>query len=187
MKIRQLLQATALFVALAAIASGAVRAQESTAAAFQHGGWRAPLPADWIAETPASSMRSAQYRVPGANGSGDGEMVVFFYAPGNGGSQQANIERWESQFSRPDGGRVESRVSRLQLGAIPVTMVELSGSYARGVGMGPVGEPRPDQTLVVAMIETPDGRYTLQLYGPRATVAAHRKGFDALLRGFTRG
>jgi hypothetical protein len=52
------------------------------------------------------------------------------------------------------------------------------------VGTGPQGAVRPDQTLLVAVIEAPEGNITIQLYGDRATVAAHRKGFDGMVRGF---
>lgn len=183
MKLIALLRAAALALATAATAATA----QSAPGAFAHGLWRAPLPANWQAQPPASTMRTAQYRVPGARGAADGEVAVFFFGTGQGGAQEANIERWKSQFSQPDGRPVNPRISRYKVGALPVTVVELNGTYARGVGMGPQGDARPDQTLLVAMIETPEGRYTFQLYGPRATVAAHRKGFEALVRGFKRG
>jgi hypothetical protein len=50
--------------------------------------------------------------------------------------------------------------------------------------MGPVGAPKPDQTLLAAVIETPEGNVIVQLHGDRATVAAHRSGFEALVSGF---
>jgi len=34
------------------------------------------------------------------------------------------------------------------------------------------------------VVETPEGNVTIQLYGSKETVAAQRKGFDAMVRGF---
>src|SRR5215510_5307663 len=60
--------------------------------------WKAP--AGWIAETPSSPMRKAQYRVPGPGG--DGECAVFYFGPGQGGDPMANAQRWAGQFKHPD-------------------------------------------------------------------------------------
>lgn len=146
--------------------------------------FRAPVPSSWLSQPPSSSMRLAQYRVPAAAGSSDGEAVVYFFGKGQGGTVEANIDRWVSQFSNPNGRPVDPHIQKLTVNGLAVTLVELNGTYARGVGMGPQGEAKPNQTLLVAVVETPDGNLTIQLYGSKETVAAHRKGFDALVRGF---
>ncbi len=127
-------------------------------------GLTARVPATWVSQPPASSMRLAQFRVPGARASEDAELVVFYFGRGQGGSVEANIARWQSQFTSPDGQPVEPIVQRLTVSGMPVTTVELTGSYARGVGMGPQGAPRPDQTLLVAIVETSKGNLTFQLH-----------------------
>ena len=111
-------------------------------------------------------------------------MAAFFFPPGQGGSQEANIERWASQFVGPDGKAGIPAVTSDKTGPMAVTMVELSGLYSRGVGMGPAGDAKPEQTLLIALVETPAGRITLQIYGPSKTVAAHRDGFVKLAKGF---
>lgn len=146
--------------------------------------YAAPVPAVWKAETPASNYRAGQYRVPAAKGAADGELVVFYFGKGKGGSVAANAERWVSQFTTADGKPVAPKLGTTSVAGMPVTTVELNGSYSRGVGMGPQGEAKPNQTLLVAVIETPDGNVTIQLHGDRATVAQHRKAFEAMVRGF---
>jgi len=143
----------------------------------------APVPTSWVSQPPASSMRLAQFRVPDAGGFGDAEFVVFYFGPGQGGSVDANITRWESQFTAPNGKPVKAIVQHLTVSRMPVTTVELTGTYARGVGMGPAGAPTPDQTLLVAVLETPRGNLTLQLHGPHATVAANREALWILVQG----
>jgi len=177
-----------LIAALALTAAVPVRAQAPAAAqapgSLVFKDYRAPVPTAWQSQPPSSSMRVAQYRVPAAPGSGDGEAVVFYFGKGQGGTVEANIERWTSQFSNPDGRPVIPRVQKLTANGLSVTIVELNGSYARGVGTGPQGEAKPNQTLLVAVVETPEGNVTIQLYGSKETVAAQRKGFDAMVRGF---
>ena len=155
------------------------------AAQFSALGFTAPVPATWQAQPPASNFRLAQYRVPGT--AGDAECVVFHFGKGQGGSVAANIERWRSQFIGADGKSVTPKTQALTVNGLPVTTVEFTGTYARGVGTGPQGEAKPNQTLLVAVIETEQGNVTVQLHGPRDTVAAQRKGFDTLVRGFRKG
>jgi hypothetical protein len=143
----------------------------------------APVPAAWVPERPASSMRLAQFRVPGAAGAEGAEFVVFYFGQGQGGSVDANLARWQSQFSSPDGKPVKPAIERFTVGDLPVTVAEFTGSYARSVGMGG-GEPaKPDQTLLSAIVETPKGSLWMQLHGPRATVRANREAFLAVVRG----
>ena len=143
----------------------------------------APVPAAWAAEPPANSMRVAQLRVPGVPGSGDAELVVFYFGQGQGGSVRANITRWQSQFSSPNGKPVKPTIEQFKADGMAVTIVELTGSYARGVGMGPAGAVRPEHTLLSAVVETPRGNVTIQLHGPRPTVGANRDAFLAMVHG----
>src|SRR5271166_5893164 len=60
-------------------------------------GVRWTMPAGWKAET-QRPMRLATYRV-GA----DAECGVYYFGPGQGGSVDANLERWVGQFLQADG------------------------------------------------------------------------------------
>lgn len=143
----------------------------------------AQVPATWVAQQPSSSMRLAQFRVPGKTGSEDAELVVFHFGQGQGGSAEANIARWQSEFSSPDGKPVKASIHRLNVSGMPATTVELTGSYARTLGMTAAGAPVPDQTLLAAIVESPKGNLFIQLHGPKATVAANREAFLAMIRG----
>jgi hypothetical protein len=147
-------------------------------------GFAAPVPTGWTPAQPSSSMRVAQFSLPAAPGSDPGEVAAYYFPTGQGGSHEANIERWASQFAGADGKPVAPKTSVSKSGDIEVTLVELNGTYARGVGMGPTGDAKPDQTLMIAMVEVPKGRITLQMYGPNKTVAAQRDSFVKLAKGF---
>lgn len=149
-------------------------------------GYAGPVPIGWAPAAPSSSMRVAQFSLPAAAAAQAGELAVYFFPPGQGGSHEANIARWASQFAGADGKPGTPEVVTSRSGATEVTLVELRGSYARGVGMGPSGEAKPGQTLMIAMVETASGRITLQMYGPSRTVSAQRAAFVALARGLHR-
>jgi hypothetical protein len=129
-------------------------------------------------------MRLVQFRVPGGGGAEEAELVVFYFGQGEGGSAEANIARWQSQFSGAgDKAPVPPVVQKLTVKGMSVTIAEFSGTYARSLGMGPPSAPKPDQILLAAIVETPRGNVTFQLHGARATVAANRTAFLAMVRG----
>jgi len=138
-------------------------------------------PSSWIRQQPSSSMRLLQMTVPG-DGGADAELVVFFFGQGQGGDVDANVARWQSQFSRPEGGVVVPSIERFEVAGMPVTVAELTGTYRRGMGGG-TGDPEPDQTLAAGIVETARGTLFIQMHGPAATVAAQHDAFEALLRG----
>lgn len=147
-------------------------------------GLASQVPAAWTPAHPSSTMRVAQFALPPASGSDVGEVAAYFFPTGQGGGHEANIERWTSQFASADGKPVAPKISTGKSGDTEVTLVELQGTYARGVGMGPTGDAKPDQTLLTAMVETSIGRITLQMYGPSKTVSAQRDNFLKLAKGF---
>ena len=137
----------------------------------------------WVHEPPASTMRLLQYRVTGVGEGNNASFVVYYFGPDQGGSKEANIERWTSQFSTAEGKPVEPVITTSKVGELPVTLVELRGSYARSLGMGQRVTAQPEQTLLAAIVETPQGNLFAQLHGPTATVGAARAAFEAFLSG----
>jgi len=142
-----------------------------------------PVPALWQPQAPASSFRLAQFRVPAASGASDGEVVVFHFGAGQGGSAAANIARWSSQFTAADGSAVRPRSETFRAGGLPTTLVEFAGTYARALG-GASAAPRADQALLAAVVEAPEGNVIFQLHGDRATVEANRRAFVDMVKGW---
>jgi hypothetical protein len=146
-------------------------------------GYRASVPTTWESRTPSSSMRVAEYVLP-ATGAERAEVVVYFFGVGQGGSPEANIERWRSQFSAPAGGSVFEEVTTLANAPFPTTVAEWRGSYARGVGTGPdAGAARPNHTLVSVIVQAPRGTIFFQLFGPSPRVAPARGELLHVIRG----
>ncbi len=143
--------------------------------------YEAPVSNDWIAETPTSSMRLYQYRLPGESEELAAHLVVYFFGIAQGGSVDANIARWRSQFSTPEGVSPEPVIKRYTVENLRVTTAEYQGDYSRGVGMGASGQVLKDHILIAAIVETPKGNLFVQLYGPTRTVDRHRVAFADFL------
>lgn len=142
------------------------------------------VPKDWKTEAPSSSMRRAQYRVPGPGG--DAECVVFYFGPGQGGDAASNATRWASQFRQPDGTKPAAtpKTTELEVGGLKVTLVEAKGTYSGGMGGG--GE-KPGYQLLGAIVAGPDANWFFKLTGPEKTVTAQHAAFEELIRSLKKG
>jgi len=177
MKVRLLLPSIA-----SALIASALGAQGTTVTLLNY---RTVVPAGWTTRAPASTMRLAEFVVPGADASSGAEVIVYFFGKGQGGSVESNLARWKAQFSMPDGSPVPETVTRDSSagGAFPITFAEYRGTYARGIGAGSPDQARAGQTLVAGVAETPRGTLFVQLFGPSARVAAERAAFKAFVKG----
>jgi hypothetical protein len=114
---------------------------------------------------------------------GMAEVVVYYFGKGQGGSIDANLERWHSQFSNPDGSPVQEKRTTLA-GAFPITVAEYRGTYARGVGTGSDADAaRPNNMLIAVVAETPRGTLFFQCFGPIARVEAQREAYLQFAQG----
>lgn len=145
--------------------------------------WTAPK--DWIAESPASPMRRAQYKVPGPGG--DGECLVFYFGPGQGGEWITNANRWARQFKKPDGTPPSEKIWHRQIGGFNVTFVEIHGTYDAGQAMGAPADKKPGYMLLATIAEGPDANWFFKLTGPETTVLAQRDAFDAMMNSLKAG
>ncbi len=146
-------------------------------------------PSSWRRGTPSSTMRRAQYVIPGASPNSDGELTVFWFGAGQGGSIESNLTRWYGQFEQPDGrpsSAVATRESRTSHG-LTVTVTRVEGRFAAG-SMGMPGAaptaPRDGYALLAAIVETPNGPWFFKMTGPRATVTSAGAAFDELVSSF---
>lgn len=149
--------------------------------ALSVGGMQFKVPTEWKQVPPENSLRFAQFQA--GSGADPVEFVVFYFAPGKGGTQEENINRWASQFTDTKGGPVKPEMRRTVVNNMIVTRVELNGSYSRGVGVGVGANVKKEQTLHAAIVATPiQGNLTFHFFGPKAAVKAQLKRFEAVLK-----
>jgi len=136
------------------------------------------MPPAWKAEA-QRPMRLATYMVaPG------GECGVYYFGSGQGGSVQANLDRWIGQFQQADGkpSKEAAKIVKRTVHGWPVTTVDVSGAYT-GMG-GPTaqaGPAMPGYRLLGAIVEGPQGSIFFKFTGPAKTVAANQAAFDKML------
>lgn len=157
--------------------------EPAAAAAPAAGGLLFTAPDGWIEETPASSMRKAQYRLPRVGGDPeDGELVVFHF-PGQGGSIEANIRRWLGQFS-PEGGGAppKPKLTPRTANGVRLMLVDVSGTYRPSSGpMMRPGDPKKGYRMLAAIAQTASGPWFFKLTGPRKTIDRWHQDFLAFL------
>jgi hypothetical protein len=146
------------------------------------------VPAGWISEQPASSMRKAQYKVPGS--AGDGECVVFYFGPGQGGDPMSNAVRWSEQFTLEDGSSAQSamKTSEIVVGGLKVVLVEVAGTYKGGMTMtAEPATPKPGYRLLGAVAPGPDANWYFKFTGPDATIKEQRAAFTSMVGSLKHG
>ena len=142
------------------------------------GGVRWTMPAGWKAEA-QRPMRLATYRI-----GSDAECGVYFFGPGQGGSVEANLDRWIGQFLQADGkpSKAAAKIQKQTIHGLMVTTVDVSGAYT-GMG-GPTAQPgpaMPGYRLLGAIAEGPQGSIFFKFTGPAATLKANQSAFDKML------
>ncbi|MBT4497304.1 MAG: hypothetical protein HOC74_06260 [Gemmatimonadetes bacterium] len=146
-------------------------------------GVSAILPEGWQQSPPSSSMRVAEYLLPGeAYKAADAGLAVFYFGRNQGGGLEANIERWYGQFSQPDGGSTKERSSRSEreVNGMPVTLVDIKGTFNSG-GMGGGQGAQEGYRMLGGIVQSPAGSFFFKLTGPEATVEGWAASFDQYL------
>ncbi len=129
---------------------------------------------------PSNPMRKASFVVPRAAGDAeDGELTVFYFGPGQGGSIDANVDRWVKQFGEVKPGDVR-RADREANGLRQHTVELDSGTFSSGMPGGST-KAKDGYGLVGGIVETPSGAYFFKMTGPAKTVKKAKPDFYKLL------
>ena len=149
---------------------------------------RYKVPQGWVTETPSSTMRVAQYKLPKVEGDPeDASLVIYYFGATQGGAVQANIDRWIGQMQQPDGSasKDKAKTENLTVNGLKVTTVDVTGTFTAEMTPG-AGDRRnnADYRLRAAVIETPKGNYFVKLTGPSKTIARWDQAFNEYLKSF---
>ncbi|MGD1093149.1 MAG: hypothetical protein ABSB35_14305 [Bryobacteraceae bacterium] len=147
-------------------------------------GLRWVAPAGWKNEG-TRPMRAATYTIAPVSGDHDAsECAVYFFGAGQGGSVQANLDRWKDQVHAPGGKRAEAQIQKRNIHGLSVTTIDSSGDYS-GMG-GPMGGApvAKGYRLIGAIVEGPGGNVFIKFAGPSKTVAQNQAKFEQMLASF---
>lgn len=141
--------------------------------------WEAPAPL--VRRTPKSSMRIAEY---GLADSPEAELTVFYFGADQGGSVDANMQRWIGQFAQSDGSETKAKRSEKKVKNVDVSLVEAKGVFSGGMAMpgAPAPSTIPDAMLLGAIAKGPEGAVFFKFVGPREKLEKARTAFDGLVK-----
>jgi len=168
----------------------AISNQPTNQAQTPAGEVRFKAPDGWTVEKPASDMRArvAQYKLPKAEGDKeDASLVLYYFGASQGGTAQANIDRWISQMQQPDGSdsKSKAKTENLTVNGLKVTSVDVTGTYTAEMAPGSkTFHNDNDYRLRAAVIETPKGNYFVKLTGPTKTIARWDQSYNDYLKSF---
>jgi len=166
----------------------AISNQQSSASQSAAGELRFKAPDGWTTEKPSSSMRAAQYTLPKADGDkDDASLVLYYFGSNQGGTPQANIDRWIGQMQQPDrsDSKSKAKTETLTVNGLKVTTVDVTGTYTAEMAPGSKTFHNDDNyRLRAAVIETPKGNYYVKLAGPANTIARWEQSYNDYLKSF---
>src|SRR5437762_2081904 len=180
----------ALFACLACANRGAtaVNNQQTNGTQSAAGELRFKAPDGWVTEKPSSGMRMAQYKLPKVEGDGeDGSAVLYYFGAMQGGSAQANIDRWISQMQQVDNSAAKdkAKTENLTVNGLKITSVDVSGTYTAEMAPGSgTFHNNANYRLLAAVVETPKGNYFLKLVGPAKTVGRWEQSVTYFVKSF---
>lgn len=131
-------------------------------------------------------MRAATYRIPPASGDkASAECGVYFFGTGQGGTVEANLERWKSQFKDPAGKVAPAQTAKRTIHGLSIITIDSAGEYS-GMG-GPMAASSPavpGYRLLGAIVAASGGNIFVKFTGPAKTVAANQQKFEEMLASF---
>lgn len=150
------------------------------------GDLRLKAPDGWVSERPSSGMRVSQYQLPAAEGDAEAaSLVVYYFGAGQGGSVDANLERWISQMQTPDGrpSKDSAKTETTTVNGLKVTLLDVTGAYSGGdMAGGSAAQTKPNFRMRAGVIETPKGAYFIKLVGPQKTVSRWDQAFQEFVK-----
>jgi hypothetical protein len=142
--------------------------------AFRVGPLRFNRPESWCWVPPSGSFRAAQLEKMAPDGT---VLTLTFsrFPSGNGGSVQANLDRWIAQFTTPSSSHPETKKGTDG----SMTFIRLEGTLRGGTPGGPKKD-LPHALLLGAILEADGEQVIMKLAGPVSAVATAEKEFLCL-------
>ena len=143
-------------------------------------------PADWKVAPPKNRMIAYEFAGPADAAKEKQARITVSSATGG---VEANIDRWYTQFSQPDGSATKdkSKVEKLDVAGQTIHVVDIPGTFADSGGAGPFQQAptvkRDNYRLLGAVIETKElGLHFIKVTGPTESVEKLKEGMLKMLK-----
>jgi len=124
----------------------------------------------------SSPMVKAKLKREDKESGGIANLSFYFFGAGQGGSTEANIDRWKKQFQ----GEPKVETKSVKYGDTKVTIIHATGTYLDGPPFGQK-TPREGYALLGAILEGKTAPVFLKMTGSGKAVDAAKKAFDKLV------
>jgi hypothetical protein len=151
---------------------------------FQVGGLKFTIPAKWQSESIENPSRAGQWRVVPFHGQEgeSGEVVVFYFGPGIGGTTKENIEAWIGTMFNAGGHPAAAEVKHHETNGLKISQVVIFGTYNQIVSTpGIPPQSKPNYGLLGAVIESPQGNVYWRMTGPESLITANLPLFNKVI------
>ncbi len=143
----------------------------------------APAPADWKAEKPSNTLRTYQFKLPGAKDQPAAELAVYNESlPG----AAKNFPKWKNTFVAPEGKTTDdiAKTATWDVPGAKVEVLDIAGTWKYKERPQDKKETLLDDWRVIWVIVEEKGEtHHIRLSGPAATVGEHAKAFETWVRG----
>jgi hypothetical protein len=173
---------------LSALVAAAFCAGAALAADVEIAGMKSKTPAGWKEETPSSSMRLTQFKLPKAEGDAEDAELIVFYFKGGSGSADDNLKRQLAKFRPAEGkDKVEAKVEKIKVGSVEAPYQDITGTFLqkkRPFDPADKGVEKANYRQLYVILVTDKGDFYPTLVGPAKTVEKHKKDFEDWLKNF---
>lgn len=152
--------------------------------AFQVAGLKFTIPSKWQSVPADNPARVGQWRVPQPHGlpGESGEVVVFYFGKGVGGSAKETIDGWAGTILNPDGHPASAEVKQLDVAGIKISQAAMFGTYLQNIPLpGIPPAPKPNHGLLGAVVEGPQGTLYWRFTGPEPLITANVPLFNKII------
>ncbi len=151
---------------------------------FKVGGLQFTVPSKWVVEPTTSDARAGQWHIPlprGQEGEG-GEVVVYYFGQGIGGSARENIDAWAATMSKSEDRTATPDLKNRVANGFKVSQVTIFGTYNQPVPLSGVPpQPKPDYGFFGAVVENSAGNIYWRITGPETLVTANLPLFNKII------
>ncbi len=138
------------------------------------------IPQGWERKVPQSSFTQAEFALPRSSGDDADGRLTLSQA---GGSIEANIERWKSQFS---GAQGPPKQEQIDAGGLKVTIVDLAGEFNDQRGPFAPAVKRSGYRMIAAIIPVEGELHFIKAVGPQKTIEANKEKIVTFIKSAKR-
>ncbi len=146
-------------------------------------------PAEWVSVKPKSNIVQYEFSAPKVEEK-DKDKAARITFTASGGTVEANIDRWYTQFEQADKSATkdQAKVEKFDADGQTVHWVNIPGTFKDTMGAGPFAPSkaptmRENYRMLGAIIETKAmGNHYAKITGPSETVEKLAEGFKKMLK-----